>query len=102
MEELRWRCQQQEEDERRHDLHHELMTNDGLERAPANRLEQPPTDKEEARQTKQEKNAIVSYEGVSQTEMANMGIDDENHRESPHSVNIGYASLLVHHASTSS
>jgi hypothetical protein len=48
------------------------MTNDCLERAPANRLEKPPADKEEARQTKQEKNAIVSYEGVSQTEMANM------------------------------
>ena len=61
------------------------------------RLKQPTADKEETRQTKQEKHRIESQQGIAKTEVADMRIDHENHRESPHHIDV-FNPLLRHYA----
>ena len=60
-------------------------------------LKQPSTDEEETRQAKQEKHRIKSQQGIAQTEVADMRIDHEDHRESPHRINVFYP-LFWHYA----
>ncbi len=60
-------------------------------------LKQPTTDKEETRQSEQEEHIVPSHPLIPQAIVADMRIDHENHRESPHCVNITY-SLLCHDA----
>ena len=59
------------------------------------RLKQPTADKEETRQTKQEEHGIEAQQGIAETEMADMRIDDENHRKSSHRINV-FNSLCSH------
>ena len=60
-------------------------------------LKQPTADKEETRQTKQEEHGIEAQQGIAETEMADMRIDDENHRKSSHRINVFYP-LFCHYA----
>lgn len=90
MEELWRRCQQQQKDERRHDLYHELMTDICQKWSLSNRFEQPSADKEETGQSEQEKRGIEPQKRVAQAEMADMRIDHEDHRESTHRINVFY------------
>ena len=53
-------------------------------------FKQPATDKEETRQTEQEKNIIPPHPHISQAKTTNMRIDNENHGKSSHRINIFY------------
>ena len=53
-------------------------------------FKQPATDKEETRQTKQKKHIIPTRPHISQTKIAYMRINHENHRKSSHRINIFY------------
>lgn len=83
----------------RNDLHHKLITDNLLHgrRVPhtARLVEEPATDEEETWHAKQEQHIIERYEVFFKTEHTDMGIDDENHREPSHRVNILY-SLFCH------
>ena len=70
-EEQRWRCQQQQEYHRRHDLNHKLMLDDLL-RWTLQIVEQPPADKEEARQPEQEEHVVPPHPLVPKTVIADM------------------------------
>lgn len=93
-EEQRRRSQQQQEDEGWHNLHHELLADHLAERPTCRLLKEPAADHEETRQTEKEKHVIKAHRGVAETETADMGIDDENHRESPHRINISDSGLF--------
>ena len=56
----------------------------------------PATDKEETRQTKQEKHIVITHPFIAQAIIANMGKDNENHRRPTHRVNIFYP-LFCHY-----
>ena len=91
MEKERRRCQKKQEDKRRQQLHHHLMPGNSLERALGNRFKQPTTDKEKARQAKNDKHGIISQLIITQAEMTDMREYHEDHRESPHGINISYS-----------
>ena len=95
MKELWWWCQQQKEDKCWYNLNHELLSGNLTERLATDRFEQPSADKEETWQTKQEECGIITQERVPHAKMAYMRIDHENHRESPHRINVFYP-LLSH------
>lgn len=95
MEELwRW-SEKQEEDQGGQQLDHRLMTNHFPERPSGNRLEQPTADHEETGQTKEVEYTIKPHQRAIQAEIADMGIDHENHRKSPHRIDVFY-SLFRH------
>ena len=95
MKELWWWSQQEKEDECRQQLYHHLATGYLPKWFSSHRLEQPTTYEEETRQTKQEKHSVEAQQGIAQTEVADMRIDDEDHCESPHRINVFYP--LFHH-----
>ncbi len=72
------------------------MTNDFLERPLGHRLKQPAANHEETRQTKEVEDAIIPHQWTVHAEIADMGIDNENHRKSPHCIDVFY-SLLRHY-----
>ena len=78
-------------------MDHHLTTGYLPKRLSSHRFKQPTTDKEETRQTKQEEHGIEAQQGIAETEMADMRIDDENHRKSSHRINILYP-LFDHYA----
>ena len=82
------RSQQKQEDKRRDDLNHELFADYRRKRSRGNRLKQPATQHKETRQTKQNKHRIIAHPRIVQTEMADMRKHHENHRESPHRIDI--------------
>ena len=86
MEELWRRCQEEQEGEGGDNLNHELM-GDGR---PHSLIEQPPADKEETGQAEEEENGVEPHRRIAIAEMQDMRIDDENHRESSHRIDIGY------------
>jgi hypothetical protein len=95
MEEL-WRgSQKQEEDKGGQQLDHRLMTNHFPERSFSDRLEQPATNHEETGQTKEIEDTVKPHQRAIQAEIADMSIDHEDHRESPHRINVFYP-LLCH------
>ncbi len=51
-------------------------------------LEQPAADKEEAGQAEKEEHIVECDVTIAQAKVADVGINDEYHRESPHSINI--------------
>ncbi len=53
-------------------------------------LKQPTANKEKARQTEKEKYIVEALLRVAQTKATNMRIDHENHRESPHRIDVCY------------
>ena len=55
-----------------------------------NLIKQPATDKEETRQTEDEKHIIPPHRPVTQTIAADVRIHHENHRESPHRIDVFY------------
>ena len=71
------------------------MTNHLLKRSFGNRFKQPAANHEEARQTKQIKYAIISHQRPFHAEIADMRIHHENHRKSPHRIDVFYP-LLRH------
>ena len=93
--EQRWRCQQQQEDERRHYLHHKLLAGHTPKRLSRRPFKQPSANKEEAGQSEHEEHIVVTHLGIAQTEATDMRIDHKNHRESPHGINVFYA-LATH------
>ena len=95
MEEHGWWSQQEQKDKRRNQLHHCLMTGNNCKRALRHWLKQPATQHKEAGQAKKNEHRIEAQLGVSQTKMTDMCIDNENHRESSHRINIPN-SLLRH------
>ena len=96
MKELWWWSQQEKENECRHQLYHHLATGHHPKRFPGHRFEQPTAYEEETWQTKQEKHSVEAQQGIAQTEVTDMRIDDENHRESPHRIDVFYP-LLRHY-----
>ena len=95
MEEL-WRgSQKQEEDKGGQQLDHRLMTNHFPERPSGDRLEQPAANHEETGQAKEVEDTVKPHQRAIQAEIADMGINHENHGESPHRINVFY-SLLSH------
>ena len=90
MEKEWWRSQKKQEDKRRHQLHHHLMPNNWHERALGYRFKQPTADKEETRQTKKDKHSIITHSGITKAEIAYMRKNHENHRESPHRIDVAY------------
>jgi hypothetical protein len=95
MEEFRWRSQKQEEYQCGQQLDHRLMTYHFPERPSGDRLEQPAADHEETGQAKEVEDTVEPHQRAVQTEIADMGIDHEDHRKSPHRINICYP-LLCH------
>lgn len=94
MEEL-WRgSQKQEEDQGGQQLDHRLMTNHFPERPFGDRLEQPAANHEETGQTKEVENTVEPHQRTIHAKIADMGINHENHRESPHCINIFYPLFL--------
>jgi hypothetical protein len=73
------------------------MPSNCLERALGNRFKQPTADKEKARQAKKYKHSIIPHSIITKAEMTDMREYHENHRESPHSINISYS--LAHFVS---
>ena len=67
------------------------MPGNCLKRALSNRFKQPTADKEKARQAKKYKHGIIAHSIITQAEMTYMRKYHENHRESPHSINISYS-----------
>jgi len=53
-------------------------------------VEQPSADEEEAGQSEQEEYIVPSHPLVTKTHAAYMRIDNENHRESPHRIDVLY------------
>jgi len=90
MEEQRRWSQQEQEDERRNNLHHELMAGYRRKRPRGNGFEQPATQHKEARQAKEDKHSIIAHPRIAQTEMADMREHHENHRKSPHLIDVSY------------
>ena len=70
------------------------MPNNWHERALGYRFKQPTADKEETRQTKKDKHSIITHSGITKAEIAYMRKNHENHRKSPHGINIFYS--LIH------
>jgi hypothetical protein len=95
VEELWRRCQQKQENESWHNLHHKLLVSYLTEWATTDRLEQPTAQHKETRQTEENKHRIIAHSGISQAEMANMCKNYEDHCESSHRIDICY-SLLLH------
>jgi len=58
-------------------------------------IKQPTADKEETRQTEQEKHIIIAHPLVAQTHATYMREDNKNHGESSHRINVFY-SLFTH------
>lgn len=85
----RW-SQQKQKDKSRDDLHHELFAGYRRKRSRGNKLKQPTTQHKETRQAKQEECAIITQQRIPQTEMADMRIDHEDHRESSHRIDVFY------------
>ena len=83
----------------RDNLYHKLIANDLLHSwlipNACRLIEQPAADKEETRHTQQEQHIVECHEIILETENTNMGINDENHSESPHSINV-FNSFLCH------
>ena len=95
MEEL-WRgSQKQKKDKGGKQLDHRLMTYHFPERPSGDRLEQPAANHEETGQSKEVEDTVEAHQRAIQAEIADMGIDHENHRKSPHRINICYP-LLCH------
>ena len=67
------------------------MTNIFHERTLSNCLKQPTANHKEAWQTKENKNSIIPHPRVTQAEMTDMRKQHENHRKSPHRINIFYS-----------
>ena len=68
-----------------------------LERTLHYRLKQPSTNHKETRQTEEDKHRITTHSRISQTEMANMRKNNENHSKSSHRINVFYP-MLTHFA----
>ena len=95
MEELwRW-SQKQKKDKGGKQLDHRLMTYHFPERPSGDRFEQPAANHEETGQAKEVEDTVKPHQRAVQAEIADMSIDHENHRESPHRVNVFYP-LLCH------
>jgi hypothetical protein len=60
--------------------------------------EQPATQHEETRKTEEDENRVIAHSGVSQAEMTDMRKNHENHRESPHRIDVCYS--LFRHSTT--
>ena len=73
------------------------MPSNLLERTLRYRFKQPSTYHKEARQTEEDKHRITTHSRISQTEMANMRKNNENHSKSSHRINVFYP-LLTHFA----
>ena len=96
-EEQGWWSKDQQKDKRRHYLHHELILNDSHRTVTVTRLvsyKQPPANKEEARQPEQEEYIIESHPLVAKTVITDMRIHHEDHRKSPHRIDIFDSSFL--------
>ena len=90
MEEL-WRgSQKQEEDKGGQQLDHRLMTNHFPERPSGDRLEQPAANHEETGQAKEVEDTIEPHKRTIQAEIADMGINHEDHRKSSHRIDVFY------------
>jgi hypothetical protein len=85
------RGQQKQEDKRWDDLNHELFANYRRKRSRGNRLKQPATQHKETRQAKNDKYRIIAHPRIVHTEMAYMRKHYENHRESPHRIDVFYS-----------
>ena len=57
--------------------------------------EQPAAQHEETRKTEEDENRVIAHSGVSQAEMTDMSKNHENHRKSPHRIDVCY-SLFRH------
>jgi hypothetical protein len=66
------------------------MPNNWHERALGYRFKQPTANKEETRQTKKDKHGIITHSGITKAEIAYMRKNHENHRESPHRIDVSY------------
>ena len=98
----RW-SKDQQKDKRRHYLHHELILNDSHRTVTVTRLvssKQPPANKEEARQPEQEEYIIESHPLVAKTVITDMRIHHEDHRKSPHGIDILDSSFIQAAVST--
>jgi hypothetical protein len=95
MEEFWWWSQKQKKDKGGKQLDHRLMTYHFPERPSGDRLEQPAANHEETGQSKEVKDTVEAHQRAIQAEIADMGIDHENHREPTHRINICYP-LLRH------
>jgi hypothetical protein len=95
MEEFWWWSQKQKKDKGGKQLDHRLMTYHFPERPSGDRLEQPAANHEETGQSKEVEDTVEPHQRTIQAEIADMGIDHENHRKSPHRINICYP-LLCH------
>ena len=87
-----WGSQQKQKDEGRHYLHHKLLLDQTSDSSTIPQafwfLEKPAANEEEARQSEEEENVIPSHPSVTQAHTADMRIDHEDHRESPHGINV--------------
>ena len=85
------------EDKGRDYLHHEFIVDDLLNSClipyPGRLVKQPATDHKETRHTQQEQHIIKGNEIFFETEHTDMRVNYENHRESPHRINILYPFL---------
>ena len=95
MKELRRGSQKQEKEKSGQQLNHRLMTNHFPERPFGDRLEQPAANHEETGQAKEVEDTIEPHKRTIQAEIADMGINHEDHRKSSHRINICYP-LLCH------
>lgn len=66
------------------------MADVGHKRPSGYRFKQPAAQHEETRQAKEEECGIKAQQRIAKTEMTDMRINHENHRESPHRINIFY------------
>ena len=71
------------------------MTNHFPERPSGDRFEQPAANHEETGQAKEVEDTVEPHQRTIQAEIADMGIDHENHGESPHRINV-FNPLLCH------